>query len=312
MQQNRLKRLIDLVVLLVRQGPQSRTDLAAALGVTKETIVKDTSELAKCGVVVPVGEGQDTRWAVADQTGFGPGTLDRLCLRMGRDVFGFLEGTSIAEVFERVDAAADLGPRFLHQHEPRRLLGGSGDGVEHILAALLQTRRIDATYRRGGSPAASTIEIEPLTLVMYRQALYLIGLVHEEPQVFALDRFVCVTVGEKFRYPPDWDPQTWLGATWGVYRGTEATERVVLEFSAERAHLVRAREWRPGAQASLEELADGRVKLSFLANGPALVSFVLEWGPHCRVVAPARLRERVAGELRAALAHYPSSDTEHP
>ena len=75
--------------------------------------------------------------------------------------------------------------------------------------------------------------------------------------------------------------------------------RVVIEFSREKAPLVRARVWHP--TQALEDLPDGRVRFSFACiELTPVVSWVLEWGPHAQVLEPADLRETVISELDRA------------
>ena len=52
-------------------------------------------------------------------------------------------------------------------------------------------------------------------------------------------------------------------------------------------------------------LDDGRYQLRLpYSNDPELIMDVLKYGPDCEVVAPAGLREKVVGLLRAAVGRY--------
>jgi predicted DNA-binding transcriptional regulator YafY len=78
---------------------------------------------------------------------------------------------------------------------------------------------------------------------------------------------------------------------------------VIVEFSASKAQLVASREWHP--TQNLTTLSDGRVRIAFRAPSLApIVSWVLEWGPHARVIAPEPLIQSVVRELDGARAHY--------
>lgn len=79
--------------------------------------------------------------------------------------------------------------------------------------------------------------------------------------------------------------------------------RVVVEFSKEKAGLVEARVWHPDQE--LERLPNGRLRLHFtVSNLTPIVSWVLEWGPHARALAPTDLVDAVVEELRRAQAQY--------
>lgn len=85
----------------------------------------------------------------------------------------------------------------------------------------------------------------------------------------------------------------------------DATEphAVVVELSAEKAHLVSSREWH--ASQTVTTLDDDRVRIAFVPPSLApIVSWILEWGPRARAVAPTSLVVQVAAELRAAGAQY--------
>jgi predicted DNA-binding transcriptional regulator YafY len=78
-----------------------------------------------------------------------------------------------------------------------------------------------------------------------------------------------------------------------------------VEFSAEKAHLVSSREWHP--TQVITRLSNERIQLAVNApNLAPLVSWILEWGPHARILAPRELVERVKRELDEAAAQYRS------
>ena len=81
---------------------------------------------------------------------------------------------------------------------------------------------------------------------------------------------------------------------------------MIVEFSAARAHLVSSRLWHPTQQ--VVALPDGRLRLSFRAPSVApIVSWVLEWGPHARAIAPSSLVTQVKAEIDAAGRQYADS-----
>ena len=69
-------------------------------------------------------------------------------------------------------------------------------------------------------------------------------------------------------------------------------------------------EWVEGYGGSIVKVYEtlGGVRFTFsCANLTPVVSWVLEWGPHARVVAPDELRAQVIGELDRARALYSSA-----
>src|ERR1700690_2660573 len=92
----------------------------------------------------------------------------------------------------------------------------------------------------------------------------------------------------------------------GVHVGEGPPQRVVVEFSKDRAAYARGRTWHRTQQ--IDEQRDGSVRLSFQCRSLApVVSWILEWGPHAKVIEPAALIEQVVDELKGALGRYAES-----
>ncbi len=150
---------------------------------------------------------------------------------------------------------------------------------------------------------------------MYRHGLYVVGARLKAPDgdvrgaplgVFAVERFVDADYLKRhaFEIPDGSRVSAVLTGSSGPHL-PDATgpHEVVVEFSAEKAHLVSSREWHPSQ--TVTALTDGRVRIVFVApNLAPIVSWILEWGPHARAVAPAALVEQVTRELEAARAQY--------
>ncbi|TMQ04512.1 MAG: WYL domain-containing protein, partial [Deltaproteobacteria bacterium] len=124
--------------------------------------------------------------------------------------------------------------------------------------------------------------------------------------MYAVERFTDAEALRKapFVVPAGFRITEILNGAFGIHVRTDAApHRVVVEFSAERAAFVRARVWHP--TQTFEELADGRVRLTFTcASLIPVVSWVLEWGPHARAIEPPALVADVIGELEAARRGY--------
>jgi predicted DNA-binding transcriptional regulator YafY len=133
--------------------------------------------------------------------------------------------------------------------------------------------------------------------------------------VYAVERF---TEAEALRHAPFVVPASFrvaavLNGAFGIHVATtDAPPReVVVEFSAAKAAFVRARLWHP--TQTFEELPDGRVRLAFsCASLIPVVSWVLEWGPHARALAPPELVASVVAELDAARAAYAAAPPPEP
>lgn len=78
---------------------------------------------------------------------------------------------------------------------------------------------------------------------------------------------------------------------------------VRIRFTPVVAPYIRERQWHP-AQA-IREQRDGGLVLEFKTNHLNEVKdWVLSWGPGAKILAPAVLAEKIAGDLRSALKNY--------
>lgn len=150
---------------------------------------------------------------------------------------------------------------------------------------------------------------------MYRHGLYAIGAQLKEPSddvrgapmgVFAVERFVEAEhlKAHEFQIREGAPVHDVLSGAFGPHlRDASGPHAVIVDFSAEKAHLVSSRLWHPTQRVTKQP--NGAVRISFSAPSLApIVSWVLEWGPHAQVLAPSELIEQVRSELSRALKFY--------
>ena len=212
---------------------------------------------------------------------------------------------------ERAEHAA-FGERFTYIPD-----GGTKayEGKEDILDALLTgvlSRRVVRFAYRDARGRARKGHLAPLTMALYKHGLYVIGCPLKEPRdapalpvvVYAIERFVEAEALRKASFVP---PEGFrladlLDGSFGIHVAGQR-RRVVVELSAAKAPLVRARVWHPAQEVT--ELASGAVRLAFpCASLAPVVSWILEWGPHAKAIEPPELIAEVVRELDAARAAY--------
>lgn len=124
--------------------------------------------------------------------------------------------------------------------------------------------------------------------------------------MFAIERFVEAEHLRKrtFEVPSDFKIDDVLHGAFGVHVGDPAqARRVVVEFSAEKVDLVAGRIWHPTQE--LTRVAGGRLRLTFTCtNLVPVVSWILQWGPHAKVIEPSELVAAVIDELERARGLY--------
>jgi predicted DNA-binding transcriptional regulator YafY len=302
------RRALALLKRLQSRRSLSTSEAAALLGVEREVALEDLNALKEGGFAAHSGEGRYRRWTLVEQE---RGKLDRISLLFGRELASFLEGTSLfggvehaAEGLERTLDRFDA--KFRHLAEPARRYRAFEDQLDAVLDGLLREHRLRIRYAR--SEGVEDLEVEPLTLVLYRRAVYLLARLPGDPDVLrlAVDRMADVQLGDPFAWSEDWDPDEELRRYFGI-TASGMPEKVVLRFSPEVARLVRARDWHPTAH--LHPLPDGGVELRMQTSGHELVRFACEWGVQVEVIAPPSLRRKVRDELAGALARYERGST---
>lgn len=322
MSSNGLRFRIDVLDFIRAHRRVRTSDVVQEFGLDSPTEYKRVRRailaLEQAGVLVRNEAGGTTTYSAATpQPGSQSSTeAELIALILSAETLAFLSGSEVDDWVQQAlgRALADASPgarrraevfqsRFRTLSEPARSFSGSADHLNAILFALCRNRCL--SLREDGEDHR---QLEPLALVLYRRALYLLARVPGQTgtQRIAVDRIgEARTLPATFEYPRDFDLAAELDPWFGIRRG-EAVARVVLRFRPRVAQYVLARCWHHTAIA--EPLDDGGVQLSMQTGGEELVRWVLEWGETVQVLEPQWLRDQVAGELRAALAQYPTTE----
>lgn len=184
------------------------------------------------------------------------------------------------------------------------------DVLEELLHAVIYCRPVDVSRtRRDGVEVCE--RLEPFTLVMYRDGLYLLArracADDGDLRTYALERFDEVRVDRtsSFEVPSDFDPDEHFKLRLGLWEPSRGPERIELSFTSGAAAVISSRRW-PGSN-SWSEMGDGRRVLELeIPVTPELVSWIVSWGPQVEVLGPQHLRDGVVSELRCALEKYQS------
>lgn len=318
---NKSQKLVRILQLLQRRGGVGVQELMGRFALDSRTLRRYVADLREMGM--PVGEegGGSDRAILLDRSyaraGVQLSLAEVLSLHFGRTLFTFLDGTSFAaemdEAIERLepaisrataDLAAHLDRKFVAVPEHAKDYRDDPELLDEIVSALLYGNPADAEYRspRG---VGKVYRLEPLTLAVYRQGLYLFARDVAEGKVksFAVERFVRFSRlrRERFTWPEDYDPQALFADSFGITKGQPVDVRVV--FTPEAAPYVRERRWHASQRA--EVLPDGGLRLSLrVANTPELREWLLGFGPDARVEAPQELVDWIRAQLVAAAARY--------
>ncbi len=176
---------------------------------------------------------------------------------------------------------------------------------EQVGSALLRRKRLLIRYRARGSNETTQREISPQRLVHYKNNWYLDAWCHLRRALrsFAVDAILRAEILEApAKNVAEKTLDQALGAGYGIFSGRKV-QWVKLRFSPERARWVACEQWHPRQKGRFD--ADGSYLLEIpYADDRELVMDVLKHGPEVQVLAPEKLRQRVAAQLRQAAASY--------
>jgi predicted DNA-binding transcriptional regulator YafY len=316
---DRLARLVRVLMVLNARGEEGITvgALAAAADVSRRQAYRDLHAL-ETETEIPLWNDRG-RWGLAHEA-----LLPSLSLTIHEAMALFLAARLLAKAIDEQDAdfttsflklGAVLPPR-LQEHVVDALdqlaLGRSEPGfrrnVQLLTEAWISSRVVefeyDARAHEGGMGRRRVRPylIEPSALT---RGIYLVGYDEERgaTRTFKVERITDVSLTPRtFEPPAAYRAGSVLAAAWDVI-GDQARIDVVLRFA--RAVASRVAEARWHRSQSTEAQPDGSLIWRATVAGPFEIAiWILGWGDDVEVLEPPELRDRVAGQLRRAVALY--------
>lgn len=312
-----LARLLALVPWLQARPGVTKTEAAAAFGISVEQLDKDLQLAFTCElpgqpeVFIDIDYLDSDRITVLDPQVIGrplrlrPDEIVALVvgLRTLAATPGLTDRDAVDSVLAKLeDLAGDLR---LPSGEPPAASGGSEtEAVATAVAtavaeALSAHRRLRLRYWVPTRDEVTQREVDPMRAVTVDGVGYLEGWCHssEAVRTFRLDRVVAAEVLDTPSAPP---PEAALPADSGTFHPSPDDVVVTLEL-APRARWVS--EYYPCE--SVQELPGGTVRVVLRTADPRLVRrLVLRLGGAATVVQPAGLADEVAADATAALTAY--------
>ena len=171
-----------------------------------------------------------------------------------------------------------------------------------VTRAVAQEQELHFEYKNLGGSRFQKRHTQPIHLCCVENQWYVVcqDLDREALRTFALVRMrKLMFPGKTFRRPKDFSIQHHLKDAFGVFVG-ETKHKVRIEFDAWAAQLIREKEWHPAQE--IRELEDGRVQLRIeLADLFEIERWILSWGSHAKVLAPAKLKNSIRGHAEKIL-----------
>lgn len=311
----RIHRLIRILTL-VQSGPGwNAPRLAKELSVTERSVYRDLKALEDTKVPLVFDERTDGYRIAGDfflppvhLTGDEALALTLLCEHIaGKDQIGMMrpawkamakvrallpaelrkELEALAGAVTIQTAAAAQSDAFADVYEKVRLAIATRTSLE------CQYESLDRTGAKGKG-SAETFLFNPYGLFFSVRSWYAVGYhgARREVRSLKLSRFIRVqATGETYRLPEDFSIEKVLGNAWQMVRGKKDVQ-VELEFDAAFGQNIVDTQWHRTQE--IEEHDDGRITFRCTVSGlDEIVWWVLARGPHCRVVKPRELAERV-------------------
>jgi predicted DNA-binding transcriptional regulator YafY len=315
---NRTDRLLAIVLALQARGRQRAVDLAALVETSPRTIYRDMQALSEAGVPLVAVPGQG--YALMEGYFLPPlaFTADEAAmLLLGSDVMG----QSFDARYRAASAAAgrkiaavlpdQLRAEVEELSESVVFVAGRAAVPDEALARLRRAIFARSAVRlryhprhQAGDTASqpATREVDPYALAHMADAWYLTGYDHLRGamRTFRLERIDEIAVLDRTFVRP---PGAHLRGPEGESRPIEI--RALFDSSVARW----VREARSFFTTAEEELPEGLLVTLRVRQEDEVLSWLLGWGRHVRVLAPESLRRRIADEATALLtAHAIGSD----
>jgi len=168
---------------------------------------------------------------------------------------------------------------------------------EELSHAVFKQLEVRFDYKKPGANRYEQRYVRPYHLGCVENLWYLFAfdMNRGEQRTFALPRIRDVRLSKTvFRRPLDFSIARYLEQSFGVFTRPAKTKhaiRIVFdEFAAPR---IQERQWHPSQK--LKQLQDGGIELSLtLGNLEEIERWILSWGSHAEVLAPAELKERIS------------------
>ncbi|MBI1374280.1 MAG: WYL domain-containing protein [Phycisphaera sp.] len=328
MRGKRLNRLIQVISLLRGPGSWNARNLAEHFGTSRRNIYRDLAVLELAGVPYffdpDFGEGGGYR--IRPEWFFPPvGLTDQECLDLA-------VMTRVAEgrCIPLLDQVCEVRDKLLGTLPPKQqdLIRAAGElfeilnvgMAEHgharkvmivLQNALLTRRQINGTYYSPHEKRTVEVNLQPCRVFLCGQAWYLAAhdVEDDKTKLYRVARFKKIELTDQpIDIEPEFSLREMLGNAWTVYRG-ERDYHVEIEFDPEIAELVAETSWHHTQR--LEWRDDGALIFRSTVSGlDEIKNWMMQWGPHARVLKPKELAQEIRGLAEAIVGVYAMDGTQ--
>lgn len=178
------------------------------------------------------------------------------------------------------------------------------DVFQIVTRAVAQEKELHFEYKNLGTTRWQKREVQPWHICCVENQWYVVcwDLKRSAKRTFSLVRMKELSMpGKHFKRPKDFDIRQHLKDAFGVFVG-ETKHKVRVAFDEWASQLIREKQWHIAQE--LKELGDGCVELKLeLADLFEIERWILSWGSHAKVLAPASLRKSIRTHAKGILAN---------
>ena len=258
------------------------------------------------------------RWRLNETMPLEATSYQLMSLYLGSILMASLDQTvvrdGLMDVFTDLEETIPLAQRaLLKNYQKKFYTTGFGsrryeevdEHIDVVLRGLLNQFKLELYYR--SKKGERQYLVQPYTLVMHRDALYLNAWVESygEIRTFRVDNILQAKLTKDyFDYPTDYSPELFYEKSFGVFKGDGANEiTVVIEFPENLYDYVANRSWI--ANQEISPVQDGKFQMKVVvSNLFEIFHWVMSIGSEARVIEPEELIEMVRGEALKILGSY--------
>ena len=320
----KIYRLLDELMIIRAESGINPEMLAERFGITKRTIFRDIETLQETGI--PVTYDHETAGYAIGKEFFMP-PVD-LTYEEGLAVCSLLSHIAENGQIPFIEPAARAVTKIksqmsdklrseldeVDQHIELKLASSSEgeevrDVYERVRYAIAKRHALLCTYdsvsNTSDSNSTEQFIFKPYKLYFSKRAWYVYGYHDGRSAVrcLKLQRFSTMRQLEQpYEIPVDFSVTQHIGNAWRMIRGNESFE-VILHFDADFAETIADTNWHKTQQ--IEYLQDGSLQFTCTVDGlDEIVWWVLSMGPHCKVLQPPALAQKIKDLATGILEQY--------
>ena len=319
----RVHRLLEIISLVQGQDGWTAKSLADKCGTTERNIYRDINQIKEAGI--PIESSKEHGYQI-NGTFFMPPVrltfeealaVSALCEAMAdQGAIPFIRPASMAmnKILAQLpfDAREELTER-LQTMQLRTTATMDGEGYEDVYDtvqnALLNKTVLKCKYESTSSQNSDeTFMFQPFALFFGTRAWYVVGY-HEKREAIRtlkLSRFLAIeAITSTYEIPTSFKLDNHLGNAWNMIPG-DTDYKVELLFETPFSQTVSDTRWHTTQEIQWHD--DDSCTFTCTVSGlDEIVWWVLSMGPHCKVIAPTELADRVATLAKSTAEMYEKS-----